>query len=52
MRLLERFRMLAGFEEGNYCHPPNHGPAEGALLEAYRSEGLNPELTTLQGRES
>jgi N-acetylglucosamine kinase-like BadF-type ATPase len=44
-RLLERFRMLAEFEEGNRCHPPIHGPAEGALLEAYRSEGLNPELT-------
>jgi N-acetylglucosamine kinase-like BadF-type ATPase len=45
LRLLERFRMLAEFEEGNHCHPPMHGPAEGALLEAYRSEGLNPELT-------
>ncbi len=44
-RLRERFRMLAEFEEGNCCHPPIHGPAEGALLEAYRSEGLNPELT-------
>jgi N-acetylglucosamine kinase-like BadF-type ATPase len=43
-RLLERFRMLAEFEEGTRCHPPIHGPAEGALLEAYRSEGLNPEL--------
>lgn len=43
--LLERFRMLAEFEEGNQCHPPIHGPAEGALLEAYRIEGLNPQLT-------
>jgi len=43
-RLLERFRLLTEFEEGNRCHAPNHGPAEGALLEAYRSEGLNPEV--------
>jgi N-acetylglucosamine kinase-like BadF-type ATPase len=43
-RLRERFRMLVEFELGNRCHPPIHGPAEGALLEAYRSEGLNPEL--------
>jgi N-acetylglucosamine kinase-like BadF-type ATPase len=43
-RLLERFRLLVEFEDGNQCHPPIHGPAEGALLEAYRSEGLNPEL--------
>jgi N-acetylglucosamine kinase len=51
-RLLERFRMLAEFEEGNHCHPPNHGPAEGALLEAYRSEGLNPKLMPPQESES
>jgi N-acetylglucosamine kinase-like BadF-type ATPase len=43
-RLLERFRMLVEFEHGNRCQAPRHGPAEGALLEAYRSEGLNPEL--------
>jgi len=41
-RLLERFRMLAEFEEGNHCHAPIRGPAEGALLEAYRSEGVEP----------
>ena len=51
-RLLERFRILAEFEEGNHCHPPNHGPAEGALLEAYRSEGLNPELIAPRARET
>jgi N-acetylglucosamine kinase len=44
-RLLERFRMLVEFEEGNQCHAPIHGPAAGALLEAYRSEGLNLELS-------
>jgi N-acetylglucosamine kinase-like BadF-type ATPase len=36
-RLLERFRMLVEFEEGNRCIAPVHGPAEGALLEAVRS---------------
>lgn len=42
--LRERFRMLVEPEEGNRCGPPKHGPAEGALLEAYREAGLNPEL--------
>jgi N-acetylglucosamine kinase-like BadF-type ATPase len=51
-RLLERFRMLAEFEEGNRCHSPIHGPAEGALLEAYRSAGLNPDLISSSDRES
>jgi N-acetylglucosamine kinase len=43
----ERFRMLVELEPGNRCGPPRHGPAEGALLEAYRAVGLNPELTSL-----
>jgi hypothetical protein len=38
-RLLERFRMLVEFEEGVRCGPPKYGPAEGALLEAYRAAG-------------
>lgn len=42
--LRERFRMLVEMEEGNRCGPPLHGPAEGALLEAYRAAGLQPEL--------
>jgi N-acetylglucosamine kinase-like BadF-type ATPase len=42
--LRERFRMLVELEAGTRCGPPLHGPAEGALLEAYRAEGLNPEL--------
>ncbi|HEY2016959.1 MAG TPA: BadF/BadG/BcrA/BcrD ATPase family protein [Bryobacteraceae bacterium] len=42
--LLERFRMLLELEDGNRCGPPKHGPAEGALLEAYRAGGLNPSL--------
>jgi N-acetylglucosamine kinase len=43
-RLRERFRMVVELEDGNRCGPPRHGPAEGALLEAYRSAGLNPKL--------
>jgi N-acetylglucosamine kinase-like BadF-type ATPase len=43
-RLLERFRMLVELEEGTHCAPPKHGPAEGALLEAYRGAGLSVEL--------
>jgi N-acetylglucosamine kinase len=42
--LLERFRLLIELEPGNRCGPPRYGPAEGALLEAYRAVGLNPEL--------
>ena len=38
--LLERFRLLVELEEGNRCGAPKHGPAEGALLEAYRATGL------------
>ena len=44
--LLERFRMLIELEPGNRCGPPRYGPAEGALLEAYRAVGLNPDLAS------
>jgi N-acetylglucosamine kinase len=46
-RLRERFRMLVELEGGSRCRAPLYGPAEGALLEAYRAEGLNPELSYL-----
>ena len=39
--LLESFRTLVELEEGVRCGPPLHGPAEGALYEAYRSAGLD-----------
>ena len=42
--LLERFRLLVEMEEGMRCGPPLHGPAEGALLEAYRAAGVEVEL--------
>jgi N-acetylglucosamine kinase len=44
--VLERFRTLVELEPGNRCRPPRHGPAQGALLEAYRAVGLNPELAS------
>jgi N-acetylglucosamine kinase-like BadF-type ATPase len=43
--ILERFRLLVEMEEGNRCLAPLHGPAEGALLEAYRAAGLTPALS-------
>lgn len=42
--LLERFRMLVEMESGSHCRAPLYGPAEGALLEAYRAGGFNPTL--------
>jgi N-acetylglucosamine kinase-like BadF-type ATPase len=44
--LLENFRMLVELHEGVRCRPPRYGPAEGALLEAYRSVGLDVDLST------
>jgi N-acetylglucosamine kinase len=44
--VLERFRGLVELEPGNRCGPPRHGPAQGALLEAYRVVGLNPEIVS------
>jgi N-acetylglucosamine kinase len=40
--VLERFRMLVELEDGVRCIAPRYGPAEGALLEAYRSAGIWP----------
>ena len=45
--LRERFRMLVELEDGNTVGPPKLGPAAGALIEAYRSAGLNPTLSNL-----
>ena len=42
--VLEQFRTLVEMEPGNRCGPPKYGPAEGALIEAYRAVGLEPEL--------
>jgi N-acetylglucosamine kinase len=43
-RLLERFRSLMELGQGSRVSPPRYGPAEGALLEAYRSAGLEIDL--------
>ena len=43
--VLERFRLLVEMEAGNRCGPPRRGPAEGALLEAYRASGLGRNIT-------
>jgi len=39
--LRERFRMLTELDEGTRCGPPRRGPAEGALLEAYRAAAVS-----------
>jgi N-acetylglucosamine kinase-like BadF-type ATPase len=38
--VLERFRMLVELADGIRCIAPRRGPAEGALLEAWRSAGI------------
>ena len=43
--LREDFRELVEIDPGNACGPPAHGPAAGALLEAYRAAGLSPRLS-------
>jgi N-acetylglucosamine kinase-like BadF-type ATPase len=41
--LIERFRLLVSIEANNTCEPPQHGPAIGALLLAWRAAGVRPE---------
>ena len=46
--LLERYRMLVELEDGATVAPPVYSPAVGALIEAYRLAGMNPnELETI-----
>jgi len=45
--LLERFRQLAEAEAGNQVTAPMHGPAAGALLEAYRAAGDRCQLSNV-----
>jgi hypothetical protein len=40
--LLERYRMLVELEDGAFVAPPVYSPAVGALIEAYRLAGRNP----------
>jgi N-acetylglucosamine kinase-like BadF-type ATPase len=46
-RILERFRLLAEMEDGVHCGPPQHGPAEGALFEAYRLGSVSLPITNI-----
>jgi N-acetylglucosamine kinase-like BadF-type ATPase len=43
--LRERFRLLVELTDGVRLAPPAHGPAAGALIEAYRLAGLEPALS-------
>lgn len=47
LALKERFRILVEMDGHTRCRPPRYGPAEGALLEAYRAGSL--EVTKLIG---
>lgn len=49
--LREKFRALVELTEGNRAGPPLWEPAAGALLEAYRLDGLHPELSNLPESE-
>jgi len=44
-RLRERYRLIVELEDGNFCGPPEHPPAAGALLEAYRLTGAGVSLS-------
>ena len=50
-RLLERFRALLERDGRASVAPPKHGPAAGALLEAYRMAGLGLQLSGLPESE-
>ncbi len=50
-RLLERFRTLLERDSLAAVAPPLHGPAAGALLEAYRLAGLSVQLSGLPEAE-
>ncbi len=50
--LLNEFCAAAGKEAGNTVAPPLHGPAAGALLEAYRAAGIQCTLENLPSEKS
>ncbi len=45
--LRERFRMLVELEDGVAAGPPLHGPAAGALMEAFGLVGIGAELSNV-----
>jgi N-acetylglucosamine kinase-like BadF-type ATPase len=50
--VLANFRKLAESEPGNSVVAPVHGPAAGALLEAYRVAGIHPRLAGVPEEKS
>jgi hypothetical protein len=50
-RLLNRFRTLLERDGLATVAPPKHGPAAGALLEAYRMAGISATLSGLPEAE-
>jgi N-acetylglucosamine kinase-like BadF-type ATPase len=49
--LRERFRMFVELEDGVAAGPPLHGPAAGALMEAFRLAGMAVELSGVPAME-
>jgi N-acetylglucosamine kinase-like BadF-type ATPase len=49
--LRERFRMLVELEDGVAAGPPAHGPAVGALIDAFRLGGLSVEPHSIPAME-
>jgi N-acetylglucosamine kinase-like BadF-type ATPase len=49
--LLERFRSIVAIDGNNDCAAPDHGPAIGALLLAYRTAGVRTKLSSLPASE-
>jgi len=43
--LLERYRTLVEFEDGNRVTEPIYGPATGAIIEAFRASGVQVKLS-------
>jgi hypothetical protein len=39
--LLDRFRLLIALQDATVCEAPRHGPADGALLLAWKAAGLH-----------
>lgn len=50
-RLLERFKEMLSMNPLNEVGPPIHGPAAGALLEAYRAAGRSVTLSNVPAAE-
>jgi N-acetylglucosamine kinase-like BadF-type ATPase len=49
--LVERFRLLIALEKEAVCQSPQHGPAAGALLLAYKAAGLDVRPGSIKTRQ-